>query len=638
MKTGYLSARSRVIYVADSDDRFERLTLEVREPGTPEFCPRWQMVAELRNAQDVATVEVENTEAALELLELSIDVNDALDLTLWLLDATLTDETRCLAAAELEEVLALTGLEAEWRGLFWARSVGTAGDFVGALRLLNKVPNAALVHRLVADLCERQSAIQLVEQAFEGVAAERQWTAEEARNVLRVVLQAKVPVELVEAVHSGGDSLPKVLFGRSSDAGLRSQVASWAGVLQAWVRGCQGQGARSSSAKGRAAEWTDGRERAKEAEEAEERVEVRRGGADFDRGAAKSRVARQKDSILRCIKQQDWARVEREVQELVATQCDQGGAEYACKSLCDLAQRAYESGHERLHLAWSQWAVELAPEDGWAWGQLGHARRLAGDWEAALEAYAHAGVFGQLEIGGNGHSETLKALGRYEEALASYEAVIKEFPQDVVARSGRSETLKALGRSEEALASYETVIKEFPRDVFARNGRLSLLLSMGLPRQVWEETADWDPRRDANWVGLHIRAVAAVRLGLFEPARTLLERGLAEAPLPHRPFFASTLAAWRLNTGDYSTSRTLLAEQGHRFTPPLRLLLLGHLEGATNNTQAAASALATQPEWGGVTARHVWAELRSRFVTNEGPVQSDQWLFERELDLTLIAA
>ena len=222
--------------------------------------------------------------------------------------------------------------------------------------------------------------------------------------------------------------------------------------------------------------------------------------------------------------------------------------------------------------------------------------------------------------------------------MASYEAVIKEFPRDVVARSGRSETLKALGRYEEALASYEAVIKEFPENVVARNGRLSLLLSMGLPRQVWEETADWDPRRDANWVGLHIRAVAAVRLGLFEPARTLLEQGLAEAPLPHRPFFASTLAAWRLNTGDYSTSRTLLAEQGHRFTPPLRLLLVGHLEGATNNTQAAASALATQPEWGGVTARHVWAELRSRFVTKEGPVQSDQWLFERELDLTLIAA
>ena len=638
MKTGYLSARSRVIYVADSDDRFERLTLEVREPGTPEFCPRWQMVAELRNAQDVATVEVENTEAALELLELSIDVNDALDLTLWLLDATLSDETRCLAAAELEEVLALPGLEAEWRGLFWARSVGSAGDFGGALRLLNKVPNAALVHRLVRDLCERQSAIQLVEQAFKGVAAERQWTAEKARNVLRVVLQAKVPVELVEAVHSGGDSLLRVLFGRSSDAGLRSQVASWAGVLQAWVRGCQGQVDRSSSAKGRAAEWADGRERAKEAQEAEERVEVRRGGADFDRGAAKSRVARQKDSILRCMKQQDWARVEREVQELVATQCDQGGPEYACKSLCDLAQRAHESGHERLHLAWSQWAVELSPEDGWAWGQLGHARRLAGDWEAALEAYAHAGVFGYQQISGTGRSETLKALGRYEEALASYEAVIKEFTQDVVARNGHSETLKALGRYEEALASYEAVIKEFPQDVVAQNGRLSLLLSMGLPRQVWEETADWDPRRDANWVGLHIRAVAAVRLGLFEPARTLLEQGLAEAPLPHRPYFASTLAAWRLNTGDYSTSRTLLAEQGHRFTPPLRLLLLGHLEGATNNTQAAASALATQPEWGGVTARHVWAELRGRFVTKEGPVQSDQWLFERELDLTLIAA
>ncbi|MFM8286294.1 MAG: hypothetical protein ACKOGA_06155, partial [Planctomycetaceae bacterium] len=143
---------------------------------------------------------------------------------------------------------------------------------------------------------------------------------------------------------------------------------------------------------------------------------------------------------------------------------------------------------------------------------------------------------------------------------------------------------------------------------------------------------------DANWVGLHIRAVAAVRLGLFDAGRELLEQGLAQAPPPHRPYFASTLAAWRLKTGDYAASRSILAEQGHAFTPQLRLLLLGHLEGATHNHQAAQEALATPPRWGGVAARNVWTELRSRFVTGEGPSQSDQWLFERELDLSLIAA
>ncbi|MFM8582608.1 MAG: tetratricopeptide repeat protein, partial [Planctomycetaceae bacterium] len=288
-------------------------------------------------------------------------------------------------------------------------------------------------------------AIRLVETAFDRVATARQWRTEETREVQAAVLQARVPVDLVEAVHGGGDSLLNVLFQRSSDVSLRGRVKSWAGVLQAWVQNCQRDEVGFGAGTEHGGAWTDGRKGGEDADETEWPEEIRKSRPSLDRGAAKSRVDRQKESILRCLKKQDWSRVEREVSELVAAQLEAGGPEYACKSLCDLAQRAQENGHFRLHREWSQQAVELCPEDAWAWSQLGHAQRMAGNWEEALAAYSNASAFGNHGIGATGRAETLKSLGRYEEALSSYDAVIREFPCDVVARNGRAETLKSLG-------------------------------------------------------------------------------------------------------------------------------------------------------------------------------------------------
>ena len=59
-------------------------------------------------------------------------------------------------------------------------------------------------------------------------------------------------------------------------------------------------------------------------------------------------------------------------------------------------------------------------------------------------------------------AETLRALGRFDEALAAYDRTVEDFPHDAVARNGRAETLRALGRFDEALAAYDRTSRISP--------------------------------------------------------------------------------------------------------------------------------------------------------------------------------
>ena len=72
----------------------------------------------------------------------------------------------------------------------------------------------------------------------------------------------------------------------------------------------------------------------------------------------------------------------------------------------------------------------------------------------------------------------LKTFNRLDEALAAYDAIIEEHPEDIVARSGRAEVLKKLNRLDEALAAYDAVIEAHPESVFAKNGRAEVLKAL----------------------------------------------------------------------------------------------------------------------------------------------------------------
>jgi tetratricopeptide (TPR) repeat protein len=149
-----------------------------------------------------------------------------------------------------------------------------------------------------------------------------------------------------------------------------------------------------------------------------------------------------------------------------------------------------------------------------------------------------------------GRAETLRALGRLDEALAAYDAAIAAFPRDVYARNGRAETLRALGRLDEALAAYDAAVAAFPLSLVARNGRAGILLDLEKPADVLRALASVPdiPRRREDWVAAHIRCMAELfttgPTGEAEKRLARLEAACAFAA--QRRYFATALAVVRL--------------------------------------------------------------------------------------------
>ena len=79
----------------------------------------------------------------------------------------------------------------------------------------------------------------------------------------------------------------------------------------------------------------------------------------------------------------------------------------------------------------------------------------------------------------NGRAETFRSMGLYNEALAAYDQAVQSHPECSVSKSGRAETLRSMGRYEEALAEYGQAVEARPADVVTKTGRAETLRSMG---------------------------------------------------------------------------------------------------------------------------------------------------------------
>ena len=79
--------------------------------------------------------------------------------------------------------------------------------------------------------------------------------------------------------------------------------------------------------------------------------------------------------------------VSRFVEELVAFHLETGGAEFASKSLCDLAMEAKALDQPDLQLEFVEKAVALKPDDMWARVQYADALRSNNRPDEALAAY-----------------------------------------------------------------------------------------------------------------------------------------------------------------------------------------------------------------------------------------------------------
>ncbi|MCX7110229.1 MAG: tetratricopeptide repeat protein [Proteobacteria bacterium] len=243
----------------------------------------------------------------------------------------------------------------------------------------------------------------------------------------------------------------------------------------------------------------------------------------YDRKEYKRKVDEQKIQIIRLIRSRQWGQASQAVDGLVDLQYRHGGGNYAAKSLCDLAVEAKSLGNHSLQLELTERAVGQNPKDGWAWAQQGDALLNNGRLDDALLAFENSVAFGVFIAGKVGRAQVFKSKGSYDDALAAYDEVIIENPENVVAKNGRAEVLKAMGRFPEALQAFEEVTKTHPENVVAKNGRAEVLKAMGrFPEalQAFEEVTKTHPE---NLVAKNGRAEVLKALGRYPEALQAFE-------------------------------------------------------------------------------------------------------------------
>ena len=192
------------------------------------------------------------------------------------------------------------------------------------------------------------------------------------------------------------------------------------------------------------------------------------------------------------------------------------------------------------------------------------------------------------------YADALYNLNNYEEALQSYDKAY-EFGAGVVAKTGRAVVLSYTGRYDEALSSLPT----------------GTSLTMN------------------DWISYHIRGMIHFRLGDFDIAQNIFQRGINENPRPRqREFFSSALALLFITNKEYAKAGELLQNIE---SPDLQItanVLKVHAFGAHGDTQSARKAYEKIPSETDVICVEFKEELRRKYIDDEEPMYDEDWLNE----------
>ncbi len=341
---------------------------------------------------------------------------------------------------------------------------------------------------------------------------------------------------------------------------------------------------------------------------------------------ALARVDRMKKWIVRDLESGNIGNVRALVDELVRDQMLSGKPEHVAKSLCDLGKRAEELSYPELFLELCERAVAVCPRDGWALAQFGDALRAFGRYEDALSVFATAEAMGEEEVARTGRAETLRSLGRFEEALVAYDGAVRDFPRNAVARNGQAETLRSLGRFEEALAEYAAAARDFPRNAFARNGRAETFRSLGRFEEALAEYAAAVRDFPRNAVARNGRAETLRSLGRFEEA--LAEYAAAVRDFPRDAFARNGQAETLRSLGRFEEALTEYETTMRDF--PQNAVARNGLVSTLVSCERYARALALLPSSDPRTADDwVALHIRAMIALREGRMDEAVKILER---------
>jgi tetratricopeptide (TPR) repeat protein len=442
-------------------------SFDVDDPGTLVSMVASDYQLLFGDAPDLQFLEDTNAAAVARALEFEHNCACALDVALISLDPELSTELRTEAVGALEELIRDERVLTRLENILYAEPLPPAADLRGALEQC-EASRAAAVRTTFEILEHHQQAIREVKLAWDAIPL-RTFEDEENRAQFKHLAVHEGLFRSLVLARGSQPRISRFRFNSLLNPSFKKMGHSRE-VLEQWVA--------PFLVKSNAPMLALDAEEEDRQETHSEKLR-RRGRRSYNRALVLENVERQKELIVKAMQRRDLARAREVIGELIEYHMEYGGAEFAVKSLCDLAMAAKALGNHPLQLELTERCIDLQPSDAWSWTQHADALLQMQRPNEALAAYEQAIAFGEGVVAKNGRAEVLKALGRYDEALAAFNETVAEHPESVVTKTGRAEVLKALGRYDEALAAFNETVAEHPESVVTKTGRAEVLKALG---------------------------------------------------------------------------------------------------------------------------------------------------------------
>ena len=484
----------------------------------------------LGGCRDFEFIEDGTCDEITDCLSAAVRREGALDVALILLDDKYDQDIRREAAEELDDALADDSVAWSLDCVMYSVPLPRGTDVTAAETVVPQ--NCPRASHWLERLRQLQPVIRMVYEAWSSLSDEA-FSPSDREDAEAACVRAGGFRQLTLSVESDGN-LGKAFVSLIGDAGLGRRVphAVLRKLLPAWQSALRGPATALQDSfddlAGESDEYLD-----PDSEFIRNRpARSGRGGRGFDRVAAGDKANEQVARIAAQLKAGNLAMARHWIDDLVRWhETMHQGAVFACKSLCNLAVKAQELSLFDVQLEITRRAVDLNPNDSWAWRQHGHALLNCGKLHDALSTYDRVRrEHPRHVVAQNGRAEVLKAMGRFPDALEAYDQVRREHPENVVAQNGRAEVLKAMGRFSDALEAFDQLRREHPEDVVAQTGRAEVLKAMGRFSDALEAYDQVRREHPKNVVAQNGRAEVLKAMGRFPDALEAYDQARREHP------------------------------------------------------------------------------------------------------------
>lgn len=239
--------------------------------------------------------------------------------------------------------------------------------------------------------------------------------------------------------------------------------------------------------------------------------------------------------ILQLLKVRELDKARARTAKLVEQQRPFSTKEQLAKTLSLLSQAAKLQDVPELQLEWAKLATFENPADPKTYGHLSDALTILSRFAEAEEALSNAERVGGRLFAEGGRARILRALGRLEEARDKYIAAAQEFndaPEVEYVWMGAADTLKDMGRTDEAIAEYQELVGRWPLNIHLWSGYAYVLLDAGRIDEAIATFGKSSAQRP-NKLASNGRAYALRQAGRLNDAMLIYDQVVEDYPNDH---------------------------------------------------------------------------------------------------------